>query len=191
MRVLAVSAVLLVALSTPAWANFMDGVAAYQRGDYERALIEIRPLALQGHPGAQYNICLMHRSGRGLPQNDLEAAKWCRAAAERGFAPAQTDLGLMYRLGRGVPRDDVQAVKWFRLAAEQGLAKAMMSLGGMYYRGRGVPPNFVLAHMWFNLAAASGHEKARRNRDLLEYQMPPADIAQAWRLANMWRFQPR
>ena len=32
-----------------AWADFDDGLAAYQRGDYATALKEFRPLAEQGH----------------------------------------------------------------------------------------------------------------------------------------------
>ena len=36
-----------------AWADWDDGFAAYQRGDYETAYREFLPLAEQGHPQAQ------------------------------------------------------------------------------------------------------------------------------------------
>ncbi len=40
-------AVLLVVLAAPARAGLDEGVAAYERGDYETALREFRPLAEQ------------------------------------------------------------------------------------------------------------------------------------------------
>ena len=84
--------------------------------------------------------------GRGVPQNDSEAVRWYRLAAERGLAEAQNNLGTMYRNGDGVPENDVEAVKWFRLAAEQGLAEAQSNLGVMYDVGEGVPENDVRAY---------------------------------------------
>ena len=36
-----------------AWADYDDGFAAYQRGDYETAYREFLPLAEQGHAQAQ------------------------------------------------------------------------------------------------------------------------------------------
>ena len=38
-------AVLLVVLAAPAWADWDEGVAAYDRGDYATALREWRPFA--------------------------------------------------------------------------------------------------------------------------------------------------
>ena len=63
----------------------------------------------------------MYATGRGVPQDDAEAVRWYRLAAEQGDAYAQYNLGLMYRKGEGVPQDDAEAVRWYRLAAEQGM----------------------------------------------------------------------
>ncbi len=78
--------VLIVALGLirPAWADFQDGLAAYQRGDYQTALREWRPLAEQGYAPAQYNIGSMYKNGHGVPQDYAEAARWYRRAAEQG-----------------------------------------------------------------------------------------------------------
>ena len=64
-------------------------------------------------------------SGKGVPQDDVEAVAWYRRAAEQGdqvldaacIAGAQGALGYMYSTGRGVPQDDVEAYKWKSLAA--------------------------------------------------------------------------
>ena len=66
----------------------------------------------------------MYAKGTGVPQDDVEAVKWYRLAADQGFANAQLNLGLMYAKGTGVPQDDVEAYKWWNLAADQGNTKA-------------------------------------------------------------------
>ena len=74
----------------------------------------------------------MYQNGRGVPQDDAEAAKWYRLVAEQGDTWTQTRLGVMYANGEGVPENDAEAAKWFRLAAEQGDAEAQHNLGVMY-----------------------------------------------------------
>jgi TPR repeat protein len=56
--------------------------AAYSRGDYAAALRLIRPLADKGNANAQHNLGALYVEGRGVPQNDAEAMKWYRLAAE-------------------------------------------------------------------------------------------------------------
>ncbi len=115
------------------------------------------------------------------------ALKEWRPLAEQGEARAQTNLGVMYRLGEGVPQDNTEAVRWYRRAAEQGHTKAQFKLGAMYFMGRGVPQDDVQAHMWLNLSAAPGNELARKIRDNLAEKMPPAQLADAQRLAREWK----
>ena len=105
--------------------------------------------------------------GEGVPEDDAEAARWFRLAADQGLAGAQYDnLGNMYADGRGVPEDDAEAARWFRLAADQGLAGAQLNLGVMYANGEGVLQDNVTAHMWFNIAGANGAEFGRDNREI-------------------------
>ena len=59
----------------------------------------------------------MYDNDHGVPEDDKEALKWYRLAAEQGHAKAQYNLGWMYFNGNGVPEDDKEAVKWYRLAA--------------------------------------------------------------------------
>jgi TPR repeat protein len=63
-----------------------------------------------------------YNDGRGVAQNDREAVRWYRKAADKGYARAQCNLGFKYDQGEGVDKDDAQAVYWYRLAAEQGKA---------------------------------------------------------------------
>jgi len=53
-------------------------------------------------------------------QDDIEAAKWYRAAAEQGDALAQFNLGRMYHENRGgLTGGEAEAERLFKLAAEQ------------------------------------------------------------------------
>ena len=92
-------AVLLGGAGLGANADFAEGFAAYERGDYAAALREWQPLAEQGDADAQYNLGVMHAEGKGVPRDDRMAAQWYRRAAEQGDASAQNSLGLMYAVG--------------------------------------------------------------------------------------------
>ena len=66
----------------------------------------------------------MYAKGEGVPEDDAEAMKWFRKAAEQGDATGQYNLGVMYANGEGVPEDYVLAYAWWNLAAARGHKKA-------------------------------------------------------------------
>jgi TPR repeat protein len=72
----------------------------------------------------------MYATGRGVEQDDVEAERWCRKAAERGNPEAQYNLGSMYATGWVVEQDPAEAERWYRKAAEQGHAAAQCELDG-------------------------------------------------------------
>ncbi len=86
--------------------------------------VACRAAAEQGDAKVQYNLGVMYATGRGVPQDDAEAAKWYRRAAEQGYASAQHNLGIMYANGKGVPQDYTLAHMWFNLAGVSGDKKA-------------------------------------------------------------------
>ena len=76
--------------------------------------------AKDGDAMAQHNLGLKYANGDGVPENDAEAVKWFRKAADQGDAKAQVDLGLMYAEGNGVPQDSIRAYVWWSIAQKQG-----------------------------------------------------------------------
>ena len=66
--------------------------------------------------------------GIGVKQDQTEAVKWFRKAAELGNDEAQYSLGMCYNLGQGVPKDNIEAIQWLKKAAEQGHDKAQKIL---------------------------------------------------------------
>ena len=79
----------------------------------------LRLAATQGDAAAQFRLAIAYSFGRGVPEDDAEAARWYRLSAEQGYAAAQYHLGAAYAGGRGVGQDDVQAHMWFNLAASR------------------------------------------------------------------------
>ncbi len=115
---------LVFMLATPVLADFQAGLDAYERGDYDTALKEFRPLAGQGVTVAQFTLGGMYEKGQGVPQDYQEAVQWFRLAAEQGYALAQNNLGAMYAKGLGVRQNYVQAYMWATLAASQNVEVA-------------------------------------------------------------------
>ena len=126
----------------------------------------------------------MYSEGKGVAQDDREAGKWFRKAAEQGHAGAQFLLAGYYNVGEGVPEDDREAVKWYRLAAEQGVAGAQLQLSLVYFLGRGVPEDYVEAYAWMNLAAAQGEKDAVKAKDSLREKMTTEQVAEAQKLSG-------
>ena len=64
-------------------------------------------------------LAVMYAKGEGVPQDDPEAVRWYRLAAEQGQADAQYGLGV-YATGRGVLKDSVLAHMWSNIASANG-----------------------------------------------------------------------
>ena len=135
-------------------ARDLDG--AYQRGDYTNAARILRRLANQGE-SAQNDLGLAYHYGQGVQQDDSEAVKWFRKAADQGYADAEFYLGRSYEGGVGVPRNYAEAVKWFGKAADQGHANAQNDIGVAYLNGQGVPQNYFEAVKWFRRSSEQGN----------------------------------
>lgn len=79
-----------------------------------------------GDPEAQCRLArdYDYKYGFFFVENETEAVKWYRKAAEQGNADAQAALGNCYRDGIGVAKDENEAVKWLNKAIAQGHAGA-------------------------------------------------------------------
>lgn len=153
---------LLLLLSSPAFAQDFDkGYEAAIAGDFEAALGDLRPLAEEGHPRAQFLMGYFYRTGSGVAQNIDESVRWFFLSAEQGHKGSQYQLGSFYYAGVGVPQNDEEAYKWFRLAADQGDYDLQVYLGVLYQYGRSVPQDFAEAARWYHLASDQGSDRAQ------------------------------
>ena len=101
---LALAAALVLVLTADARADHDAGTSAYKRGDYATALAEFRQAAERGSVVAQINLAAMYFKGQGVPQDDAEAAKWYRKAADQGDAVARTTSASCTTTGGASPR---------------------------------------------------------------------------------------
>jgi hypothetical protein len=135
---------------------------AYNRGDYTTALNLVQPAAERGDQEAQYFLGFLYDHGRGVRQDDIEAARWYRKAADQGNAKAQLQLGIMYANSQGVQRNYAEAARWYQKAADQGNADAQYNLGILYSNGQSVPQDTTQARAWMQKAAVGGIEEAKK-----------------------------
>ena len=80
----------LVLLTTAQAADFDAGVEVQQRGDDAAALRVCRPLAGQGHAGAQFYLGSMYYYGEGVRRDCMKACAWAHIAAAQGIETAGT-----------------------------------------------------------------------------------------------------
>ncbi|KAG0324395.1 hypothetical protein BGZ99_001911 [Dissophora globulifera] len=129
-----------------------------------RAVDLFQAAANQGDINACTLLGTIYFSGDGAAQNNEEAMRWLRVAAERGCAQAQHAIGVAYYSGgMGVERDYAESRRFFMMAASQGLPKAYTSLGEMYYRGFGAIQDSREALKWWLKAAEEGDMTAQYN----------------------------
>ena len=107
---------------------------------------------------AQYNLGVAYANGDGVLQDDAEAARWYRLAADQGYPAAQFNLGMAYANGWGVPRDLINGYMWVNLSVMRGIQ---------------------------NPAAAITAAKSLKT--IAQEKMTPAQIAEAQKLAGDWK----
>ncbi len=101
--------VLVLGVSGPVVAGFDEGLAAYERGDYETAYKEFLPLAQTGDAGAQTILGFMYNVGLALPQDYVRAHMWWSLAAAQGNEIAVKNRDIV--AGRMSPADISKAQK--------------------------------------------------------------------------------
>jgi hypothetical protein len=93
---------------------------AANRSLHPASLPQLRRLADQGDPDAQWQMGVRYHNGEDVPQDDAQAMSWFERAADQGQIDAQSHLGAYYWAGRGVPEDLYKAYFWSAIATAQG-----------------------------------------------------------------------
>jgi hypothetical protein len=130
---------------------------------------------------AEVRIGINYLTGDGVGQDDAEALKHFKPAAEQDNVYAETLLAGMYENGNGVAQDYKEAVKWYKLAALQDYAEAQLGLACMWLKGQGVPQDDAEALRWFRFGAEQGHDATQAMLGAF-YEHSQRDYVQA----HMW-----
>ena len=99
-------------------AGTTNGIDAFEKGDYAKALEIWRKEAVQGDREAQFYLGYLYDSGQGVEEDNATAASWYSKAAVKGQTSAQFNLAAMFVNGDGVVRDQVLAYMLFDLAGD-------------------------------------------------------------------------
>jgi TPR repeat protein len=121
-----------------------DPLAAYESGDYARAVELWTGACGGGETIACYNAGLVYLDGAdGVARDGRRAAGLFRQACDGGEAAGCFNLGAMYGTGDGIPRDPGKSAALFRQACDGGAETACFNLGLLYFGGDGVLPRDV------------------------------------------------
>lgn len=116
--------------------------------------------AEKGDANAQYGLGYVYNSVNDYDDEE-DALKWYRKAAEQGHAEAQFELGGRYWIGWSVEKNAEEAAKWYQKAAEQGHMEAQVALGKCYLVGIGMIQSADKAVEWCEKAAEQGFQYAK------------------------------
>lgn len=130
--------------------TYESALAAYNRGDLPGALPLFRQAAEEGSADAQAWLGYL----LDLAEENTEAVRWYRAAADQGHKEGLAGLADMYAKGEGVDKDPGEARSLYEKAADAGHDRAARVLANAYEKGGlDVEPDTSKAAYWQSRAA--------------------------------------
>ncbi len=140
-------------------ADYQEGFKAYrERSDIVGAMPPLRRAADAGHLEAQLLLGFI----LDWSEENAEAVRYYRMAADSGAPRGQMELARMYLSGEGVDKDPALAREWIEKAQAQGHAPATATIAYAHLNGAmGYPQDYARARALFQQALDAGHEPAR------------------------------
>ncbi len=162
---------MILSATASAGNSLEEGLAAYERQEYEQAFQTLKPLAEDGNPEAQHVLGLMYTLGTGVPQDYDEATRWLTLAATEGNLQSEDALAALaiseFRKKGQATEGKQEKIKWVMSSAQRGNPESMNMLGVLYMLGNGVPLTTIEAEKWFCRSIKGRHETAARNLGLM------------------------
>ena len=119
------------------------------------------PPAEAGHSGSMGCLAWCCEHGKGVREDQREAAFWYQRGAQAGDLRSMYRWALCNETGAGVPQNLDQAVEWYRKAADLAHGPSMYRLGRCYEMGSGVPRDEKEARHWYYEGMRAGSQQAR------------------------------
>lgn len=182
---------------------FARGKRAYDRGDWLKAIFDLRPLAEWGDVRAMILLGNMYASGNGVAKDLKESFQlYHRAAVNLSdeYMSASLDgmvaIAAMYQAGLGVGVNTRLAIGWYERAARLGSQHGAFFYGIHTFQGsKGTTYDFKSNHpeayKWFRIAATKGPDKklrraAYQTSEKLAARLPPDKVIEMNKLASDW-----
>lgn len=128
-------------------ADYKLGQEAFKGSDLGTAMVTLRRASEAGHIQAMVMLGYV----LDIAEEDAEAVRWYRRAAEKGSAEGALGLGVMIGKGEGIPKNEAEALKWITKSAESGHGPAIVILADVYRNGdMGEKIDKAKALMWLH-----------------------------------------
>lgn len=143
-----------------------DGISAFLKRDWNRALQELKAAADQGSVEALFWLGQFYSTDR-LPdlKDDKVALTFYRQAAEKGHPLAEWYVADSYEKGRGTEPNKAESIRWLQAAAYDEVTAAQLRLSLRYRSGDGVPKDLARADKLLRFAATPHDDSAKYNPD--------------------------
>lgn len=171
---LAIAALALSLVATPAVADVKAGVDAWGRGEYDAAVKQWRDPALKGDPDAQFNMGQAYKMGRGVKVDLNVALDWYRKAAAQGHLQAADSYGHLLHYQNKIP----ESLPYLQASSDRGDPRAQYLLGTELFNGVHIAKDWVRAYALMTRASSAGMAPASRSLAQMD-QFIPLDQRQA------------
>jgi TPR repeat protein len=177
---------------------FARGKRAYDRGDWLKAIFDLRPLAEWGDDRAMILLGNMYAAGNGVNKDDKEAFQlYHRAAVSKNMnLDGMVATAAMYQTGKGVNINTRLAIGWFERAAKLGSQPAAFFYAIHRFQGSkgttyDLKADHAEAYKWFRIAATKGTDKKLRRAayevsEKLAAKLPPDRVIEMNQAASDW-----
>ena len=149
-------ALFALAFTATSFCDPLSGGNTQNDSKTRKQIDHLRKLAARGHVPEQIELAAAYMTGRGVPQDLIQAAHWYQRAALSGDPDAENQIGYLCQYGIGVPVDPIRAFHWYQLASASGSLQAKVNMGVSYLIGMGVRANPSTARQLFLEAAQKG-----------------------------------
>lgn len=148
---------------------------------YQQRLDELKQLAEDGHPTAQYYYALAASSRSMIKDHvnldDVSVNEWLLKAAQNGNADAQYQLGYNILTGKGCQVEKQKGINWIVYAAQQGHAKAARQAYQQLTQNKQLKASDKPPQYWLKQAADHGDPEAQL--DYAQYLSQAPESTQA------------
>lgn len=201
-RFLFLAIAISLSLVTPAYADFTTGKTAYDTKKWEKAILNLRPLAEGGDARAMVLLGNMYAQGYGVTKNETEAYTLYRRAALAGNSEAMVVTAAMLQQGLGVETDVAQAVEWYKRAAETGQPGGALFYALYLFRGnntndaeKNLVPDLAKSYQWMRICEKISKDiKMKDTAGKLAVEiakkMKPEEVTSADAAAAAWKPTP-
>lgn len=124
-----------------------EGIGEFSK-DIKKSLVCCKEAASQNYAPAQTWLGVCYEEGKGVDQDNEEALRLYRLAADQGCATARYKLGRSCECDMDVRfhvRDPRNAIYWYKLSAEQGFGAALDALKKLEQQGLLEPSSLTSA----------------------------------------------